>query len=142
MPTQNPQDFAAQLYALLPLAITNGLRMLGAIAILLIGLWLAGKAYQVVIGMLGRTPHIDEMLKSDALRYVDYARMSRDDGSSDGPSLLKSIFGVTESLTILAAWLASAEHDLKVVRRAGFCVEVGADGGAAQGQGQDAKDGT
>src|SRR5260370_16592063 len=73
MPTQNTQDFAAQLYALLPLAITNGLRMLGAIVILLIGLWLAGKAHQIVLGMLGRTPHIDEMLKrffGSAARYL------------------------------------------------------------------------
>jgi hypothetical protein len=62
--------------------------------------------------------HIDEMLKSDALRYVDYARMSRDDESSDGPSLLKSIFGVTESLTILTAWLASTEHDAEILAKA------------------------
>ena len=73
MPAQNTQDFVAQLYALLPLAITNGLRMLGAIVILLIGLWLAGKAHQIVLGMLGRTPHMDEMLKrffGSAARYL------------------------------------------------------------------------
>src|ERR1700686_945504 len=47
---------------------------------------------------------IDEMLRSDALTYADYARMSVDDGSSDGPSILKGIFGVTDSQAILTAW--------------------------------------
>src|SRR5256885_13446096 len=70
---QNAADLIAQLNALLPLAITNGLRVLGAIAILLIGLWLAGKVHGSVLRLLGRTPHIDEMLKSffgSAARYL------------------------------------------------------------------------
>lgn len=62
--------------------------------------------------------HIDEMLKSDALRYVDYARMSKDDASSDGPSLLKGIFGVTDSLSILTEWLADTGHDAEIVAKA------------------------
>jgi len=57
---------------------------------------------------------IDEMLKSDALRYVDYARMSKDDGASDGPSLLKGIFGVTDSLSILTEWLTDTGHDAEI----------------------------
>lgn len=57
---------------------------------------------------------IDEMLKSDALRYADFARMSQDDGASDGPSLLKGIFGVTDSLSILTEWLADSGHDAEI----------------------------
>lgn len=60
---------------------------------------------------------IDEMLKSDALRYVDFARMSRDDGTSDGPSLLKGIFESTDSLAILTEWLADTGHDAEIVAK-------------------------
>jgi hypothetical protein len=60
---------------------------------------------------------IDEMLKSDALRYADFARMSQDDGANDGPSLLKGIFGVTDSLSILTEWLAEARHDAEITAK-------------------------
>lgn len=60
---------------------------------------------------------IDEMLKSDALRYVDFARMSKDDGASDGPSLLKGIFDSTDSLAILTEWLADTGHDAEIVAK-------------------------
>jgi hypothetical protein len=60
---------------------------------------------------------IDEMLKSDALRYADFARMSQEDGASDGPSLLKGIFGVTDSLSILTEWLADAGHDAEIAAK-------------------------
>jgi small conductance mechanosensitive channel len=46
------------------LVVSNALNVLGAILILLIGLWLAGKADQVVVRMLSRAPHFDAMLKS------------------------------------------------------------------------------
>lgn len=60
---------------------------------------------------------IDEMLKSDALRYADFARMSQDDGASDGPSLLKGIFGVTDSLSILTEWMADTGHDAEIAAK-------------------------
>ncbi len=60
---------------------------------------------------------IDEMMKSDALRYADFARMSQDDGASDGPSLLKGIFGVTDSLSILTEWLADSGHDSEIAAK-------------------------
>ncbi len=60
---------------------------------------------------------IDEMLKSDAPRYVDFARMSQDDGASDGPSLLKGIFDSTDSLAILTEWLADSGHDAEIVAK-------------------------
>lgn len=61
---------------------------------------------------------IDEMLHANALGYTDYARMSiNDDGSSNGPSILKGIFGVTDSEAILTAWIADADHDTEIDRK-------------------------
>ena len=58
------QDLMINVRGLLPLVVSNALNVLGAILILLSGLWLAGKADQVVVRMLGRAPHFDAMLKS------------------------------------------------------------------------------
>jgi small conductance mechanosensitive channel len=54
----------ADMSALLPLIVGNALNALAAILILLIGLWLSGRASQLVVTMLRRTPHIDPMLQS------------------------------------------------------------------------------
>lgn len=48
---------------LLPLIVNNALSVLGAIVILLIGLWLSGRADQLVGRMLSRAPHLDPMLQ-------------------------------------------------------------------------------
>ena len=50
--------------ALLPLIVSNTLNALGAILILLIGLWLSGRADRLAVTMLRRTPHVDPMLQS------------------------------------------------------------------------------
>jgi small conductance mechanosensitive channel len=50
--------------ALLPLIVSNTLNSLGAIVILLVGLWLSGRADRLVMTMLRRTPHVDPMLQS------------------------------------------------------------------------------
>jgi small conductance mechanosensitive channel len=50
--------------ALLPLIVNHALAVLGAIAILLIGVWLARRADNLVSRMLARTPHFDIMLRS------------------------------------------------------------------------------
>lgn len=57
---------------------------------------------------------IDEMLRSEALGYQDFARIAADKGEQDGTSLLKTIFGVSDTLTILTSWLASDEHDTEI----------------------------
>jgi small conductance mechanosensitive channel len=54
----------ADVNALLPLIVGNALNALGAILILLIGLWLSGRASLLVVRMLRRTPHVDPMLQS------------------------------------------------------------------------------
>jgi small conductance mechanosensitive channel len=58
------QNAIADVNALLPLIVSNALNAFGAILILLIGLWLSGKADRLVVTMLQRTPHIDPMLQS------------------------------------------------------------------------------
>jgi small conductance mechanosensitive channel len=61
---EKTQDLMVNMHALLPLMVSNALNVLGAIVILLIGLWLSGKAHLLVVRMLSRAPHFDEMLKS------------------------------------------------------------------------------
>ena len=58
------QNVIADMSVLLPLIVSNTLNALGAILILLIGLWLSGRADLLVVRMLRRTPHIDPMLQS------------------------------------------------------------------------------
>jgi small conductance mechanosensitive channel len=50
--------------SLLPWLITNAVNLLEAIAILLIGIWLAGRISRGVVRMLERMPHFDPMLRS------------------------------------------------------------------------------
>jgi small conductance mechanosensitive channel len=64
MPDQKTQFFLSHFEALLPLLVASALKALGAIVILLIGIWLAGKASMLVTRVLARTPHFDEMLRS------------------------------------------------------------------------------
>jgi hypothetical protein len=54
---------------------------------------------------------IDEMLTSDNLTYADLARMAGDEAASDGASLLKSVFGNSDTTAILTTWIAEAERD-------------------------------
>ena len=58
------QHLMGDMGALLPLIVSNALNALGAIVILLIGLWLSGKVDQLVVRAFSRTPHFDPMLRS------------------------------------------------------------------------------
>ena len=58
------QRAIADVSTLLPLIVSNALNALAAIVILLIGLWLSGRANLLVVRMLRQTPHIDPMLQS------------------------------------------------------------------------------
>jgi small conductance mechanosensitive channel len=67
------QDLMADMHTLLPLIVTNAMNVLGAVVILLIGLWLSGKADLFVVRTLGRTPQFDAMLKGffgNVARYL------------------------------------------------------------------------
>jgi small conductance mechanosensitive channel len=57
-------ELTVQMNTMLPLVVNTALAALGALVVLLIGLWLSGKADQTVGRLLGRTPHFDPMLKS------------------------------------------------------------------------------
>ena len=61
------QDKAEELLtgagALLPLMVSNALNVVGAIVILLLGVWLAGRAHVLVARSLDRTRQFDAMLK-------------------------------------------------------------------------------
>ena len=73
MPDLNPNDLLARFQLLLPLIVSNGLNVVGAIVILLAGLWLSGRSHAMVVKALGKAPHFDEMLKSffgSLMRYL------------------------------------------------------------------------
>ena len=59
----NTQHLVNNVNALLPLVVSNALNAVGAIIILLVGLWLSGKADRWVVRAIARTPHFDPMLR-------------------------------------------------------------------------------
>jgi small conductance mechanosensitive channel len=61
---EKTQHLVADVGGLLPLIVSNALNALGAIVILLVGLWLSGKADALVVRAFSRTPHFDPMLRS------------------------------------------------------------------------------
>jgi len=62
MPEHLSNTVQEDVHNLLPLIVTNSFSLAGAILILVIGLWLSGKANVLAIRALRKTPHIDEML--------------------------------------------------------------------------------
>jgi small conductance mechanosensitive channel len=58
------QDLVTQMNTIWPLVVSNAMNALGALVLLLAGLWLSGKADLLVGRLLGRAPHFDPMLKS------------------------------------------------------------------------------
>jgi len=56
-------NFSLSLNALLPFILANALHVLAALAILIAGFWISGKASDLVRVGLNRTKHFDEMLK-------------------------------------------------------------------------------
>jgi hypothetical protein len=57
---------------------------------------------------------LDEMLKSDNLTYLDLARMTQDDSVGEGASLLKSVFGGSDTLAIITTWIGDTEKDVEL----------------------------
>jgi len=64
MPFHWTNDVFGDARALLPLIVNHALSVLGAIAILIAGIWLARRADGLATRMLARTPHFDIMLRS------------------------------------------------------------------------------
>lgn len=59
---------------------------------------------------------IDEML-NDGLSYQDLARMCADTSATDGASILKGIFGNSETRIIIASWLADESLDSEIEQK-------------------------
>lgn len=62
-PVQLTQHFIADPQLILPFLLTNALHVVGAIVILVIGFWVAGRADALVRAALGRSKRFDEMLR-------------------------------------------------------------------------------
>lgn len=72
---QSAEDVNAMLAELAPLAVQYGLTLLGAIAVLIIGLWVAGTLKKLVANSLRRVSGMDEMLVgflSSLVKYLVY----------------------------------------------------------------------
>ena len=54
---------------------------------------------------------IDHMLKSDNLTYSDLARVAQDEAAAEGASLLKGVFGNSDTTEIITTWIVDSEHD-------------------------------
>lgn len=61
---------------LAPLAVSYGLSLLGAVLVLLVGLWLSGRVKRGVAAMLGRAPEMDPMLVSFLSSLAKYVVMA------------------------------------------------------------------
>jgi small conductance mechanosensitive channel len=61
---QNPHHLIADLSSILPLIVNNALSAVGALVVLLVGLWLSGRADRLTRRMLERAAHVDPMLLS------------------------------------------------------------------------------
>jgi small conductance mechanosensitive channel len=69
---QTTQHWLDEVRLLLPLVVTNALHLLAAIVIIVIGFWVASKAQSLIVSSLGRTAHLDAMLKTffgNIIRY-------------------------------------------------------------------------
>ncbi len=64
MPSHWTDNLVGDLRSLLPLIVDHALGVIGAIAILIVGVWLSRRADGLVTRMLSRTPHFDIMLRS------------------------------------------------------------------------------
>ncbi len=64
MPDHLPGDFRINLHDLPQLIVSDGLNLIAALAILIIGFSLAGRVQTLLMRMLDRAPNVDAMLKS------------------------------------------------------------------------------
>jgi small conductance mechanosensitive channel len=68
-----PEKLMVDMSALLPLFVANGLSIISALIILVLGIWFSGKARQWTIGGLRRMPHVDATLQGFFGSIVRYA---------------------------------------------------------------------
>jgi small conductance mechanosensitive channel len=71
--TEVPTVYVTEMDKLLPYLVENGLSIVSAFIILVVGLWFSGKGKQWTVGVLRRMPHIDATLQGffgSIVRYV------------------------------------------------------------------------
>ncbi len=54
---------------------------------------------------------IDGLVKNQALSYSDFAALANDPGTAEGASILKGIFGQSDSIALIASWIVDDGHD-------------------------------
>ncbi|MBY3465673.1 PglZ domain-containing protein [Rhizobium laguerreae] len=57
---------------------------------------------------------IDDLVKNRTLNYGDFAALASDPGTTDGASILKGIFGQSDSITLVASWIVDEGHDAEI----------------------------
>jgi len=70
---ERTHELLTRLDALMPSILSHAQHVIGAILILIFGIWLSGRADDYVVRMLGRAPHVDQMLKNffgNLVRYL------------------------------------------------------------------------
>lgn len=72
MPEHIADTVSQDVHYFLPLIVANTLNVLGAIAILILGLWLSSRAHILVSRLLGGAPHVDQMLISFFAGIIRY----------------------------------------------------------------------
>ncbi len=57
---------------------------------------------------------IDDLVKNRTLTYSDFAALANDPRTAEGASILKGIFGQSESLSLIANWIVDDSRDAEI----------------------------
>lgn len=57
---------------------------------------------------------IDGLVKNRTLTYGDFAALANDPGTAEGASILKGIFGQSDSIALIATWIVDESHDEEI----------------------------
>jgi len=60
---------------------------------------------------------IDDLVKNGALTYSDFAKLAEDSGAAEGASVLKGIFGQSDTLPLIATWILDDSRDAEVQQK-------------------------
>lgn len=60
---------------------------------------------------------IDDLVKNGALTYSDFAKLAEDSGAAEGASILKGIFGQSDTLPLIATWILDDSRDAEIQQK-------------------------
>ena len=60
---------------------------------------------------------IDDLVKNGALTYSDFAKLADDPAAAEGASVLKGIFGQSDTLPLIATWILDDSRDAEVQQK-------------------------